>query len=119
MIRDIDMLMSTWRNEVHSYYDNLDRGTLGYIESLDFGIETPDGTLAFPNGRTRQFNDGWRWKWGQEKVKWGLDNGFIELREAPSKECGWSVYYKIYMNVDNEGRKIVRSSPYKNLCRVF
>ncbi|MGB4465767.1 MAG: site-specific DNA-methyltransferase [Eubacteriales bacterium] len=99
------------------YYDNLDRGTLGYIESLDFGIETPDGTLAFPNGRTRQFNDGWRWKWGQEKVKWGLDNGFIELREAPSKECGWSVYYKIYMNVDNEGRKIVRSSPYKNLLQ--
>lgn len=61
------------------YSDNLDRGTLGYIESLDYGVETPDGKLAFPNGRTKQFNDGWRWKWGKEKFDWGLKNGFIEL----------------------------------------
>lgn len=70
------------------YYDNLDRGTLGYHETLDYGIETPDGTLAFPNGRTKQFNDGWRWKWGKEKMAWGIKNGFIELQKAPNKPCG-------------------------------
>ncbi|MCL2052542.1 MAG: site-specific DNA-methyltransferase [Lachnospiraceae bacterium] len=99
------------------YFDNLDRGTLGYIESLDYGVKTPDGTFAFPNGRTKQFNDGWRWKWGKAKLEWGLENGYIELKPSSDKECGWSVYYKIYMNVDNEGKKIVRSSPYKNLIQ--
>ena len=99
------------------YSDNLDRGTLGYIESLDYGVETPDGKLAFPNGRTKQFNDGWRWKWGKEKFDWGLKNGFIELKPSKDKECGWSVYYKIYMNVDNEGEEIIRSSPFKNLIQ--
>jgi adenine-specific DNA-methyltransferase len=105
-------------NERGKYYsDNLDRGTLGYIESLDYGVETPDGKLAFPNGRTKQFNDGWRWKWGREKFEWGLKNGFIELKPSKDKECGWSVYYKIYMNVDNEGEDIIRSSPFKNLIQ--
>jgi adenine-specific DNA-methyltransferase len=99
------------------YYDNLDRGTLGYIESLDYGVETPDGKLAFPNGRTTQLNDGWRWKWGKDKFEWGKKNGFIELKQSKDKECGWSVYYKIYMNVDNEGINITRSSPFKNLIQ--
>lgn len=99
------------------YPDNLDRGTLGYIESLDYGISAPDGTLVFPNGRNSQFNDGWRWKWGKEKVEWGIKNGFIEVQESSSKEIGWAVYYKIYLNVDNEGEIIERSSPYKNLIQ--
>ena len=99
------------------YSDNLDRGTLGYIESLDYGVETPDGKFAFPNGRTKQFNDGWRWKWGKDKFEWGIKNGFIEVKPSKDKECGWSVYYKIYMNVDNEGEDVVRSSPFKNLIQ--
>ena len=45
------------------YYDNLDRGTLRYSESLDYGINTHGGGLAFPNGRKNKFNDGWCWKW--------------------------------------------------------
>ena len=99
------------------YLDNLDRGTLGYIESLDYGVETTDGDFAFPNGRKSQLNDGWRWKWGKEKLNWGLKNGYIELRKSEDKDCGWGVYYKIYLNVDNEGNKITRSSPYKNLIQ--
>lgn len=99
------------------YYDNLDRGTLGYHESLDYGVSTPDGKLAFPNGRNTILNDGWRWKWSKDKLQWGIKNGFIVIQEAPSKPCGWSVYYKIYLNVDNEGNKIVRSSPYKNIIQ--
>jgi adenine-specific DNA-methyltransferase len=99
------------------YYDNLDRGTLGYHKSLDYGIKSSDGTEVFPNGRITQFNDGWRWKWGKEKLEWGIANGFIEVVESSSKDCGYAVYYKIYLNVDNEGLKIKRSSPYKNLIQ--
>lgn len=99
------------------YYDNLDRGTLGYHETLDYPVEAPNGDITFPNGRDKKFNDGWRWKWGNKKLKWGLENGFIEVLESSSKDSGWGVYYKIYLNVDNEGNKITRSSPYKNLIQ--
>ena len=50
-------------------------------------------------------------------MKWGLENGFISVQRAPSKASGWGVYYKIYLNVDNEGNVINRSSPYKNLIQ--
>ncbi len=99
------------------YYDSLDRGTLGYHESLDYAVKAPDGTDIYPNGRTQKLNDGWRWKWGQEKLNWGLENKFIEVRKNTSKSCGWGVYYKIYENVDNDGNYIKRSSPYKNLLQ--
>ncbi|EAJ1689766.1 site-specific DNA-methyltransferase [Campylobacter upsaliensis] len=94
------------------YLDNLDRGTLGYHISLDYPVECPDNTIIYPNGRTQQFDDGWRWKWGKEKFEWGLKNGFIEFRKSKDK---WSVCYKIYMNVDNENKPIIRAAPYKNL----
>lgn len=97
------------------YYDSLDRGTLGYYESLDYKVETPDGNFTYPNGRKVQINDGWRWKWGEEKLRWGIENGFIETRKSKSKKSGWGVYYKIYLNVDNEGKLIKRSSPFKNI----
>lgn len=99
------------------YYDSLDRGTLGYHESLDYSVLAPDGTLVFPNGRSSKKNDGWRWKWGKDKLEWGIKNGFIEVRENSSKDIGWGVYYKIYEKVDNDGKKINRSSPYKNLLQ--
>ena len=97
------------------YYDSLDRGTLGYHESLDYPVAAPDGTAVYPNGRSAMLNDGWRWKWGKEKLSWGVKNGFIEVRENKSKENGWGVYYKIYEKVDNDGNVIKRTSPYKNL----
>lgn len=97
------------------YYDNLDRGTLGYHESLDYAVETPDGGLTYPNGRTEQFNDGWRWKWSKEKLLKGLKEGFIELKKSNDKKSGWGVYYKIYLNVDNDGNRIERAAPHKNL----
>ncbi len=54
------------------------------------------GILAFPNGRTEQFNDGWRWTWGgKEKVEWGgLENGFIVFKKNEDAKCGWRVYRK-------------------------
>ena len=54
------------------YLDTLDRGGLQYSDSMNYGIEAPDGGLIYPNGRSEFVNDGWIWKWGKDKVKWGL-----------------------------------------------
>ena len=97
------------------YPDNLDRGGLRYSDKLNYPITCPDGQKTFPNGRVKFFNDGWTWKWGQEKVKWGIESGYIEFKKAKNKESGWSVYYKNYLYADNQGNLIERSAPKKNL----
>ena len=97
------------------YYDSLDRGSIQYSDGLNYGIEAPDGSLVFPNGRSSFFNDGWTWKWSNEKVKWGIKNKFIDIVPTNKKKNGWAVKYKIYLNVDNEGNRIDKSVPYKNL----
>lgn len=84
------------------YLDTLDRGGLGYVESLDFGIEAPNGKLIFPNNRIDKLNDGWRWKWGKEKVDWGLKNGFFEFVKDSKKNAGYTIKLKTYQFVDNE-----------------
>lgn len=97
------------------YIDNLDRGGLQYSDSLNYGIKCPDGSITFPNGRTEYKNDGWIWKWSEKKVKWGIENDYLEFRQSKSKSSGWSVCYKNYMFVDNENKLIERSAPHKNL----
>ena len=97
------------------YLDNLDRGGLSYSDSLNYGIECPDGTISFPNGRTKYVNDGWIWKWSKQKIEWARENKFIEFRKTDKKESGWSVCYKNYLNVDNENKPIERAAPHKNL----
>ncbi|MFW5891533.1 MAG: site-specific DNA-methyltransferase [bacterium] len=97
------------------YLDTLDRGGLQYSDSLNFGIECPDGTITFPNGRKEYKNDGWIWKWSKEKIKWARKNKFIDFRKSTNKESGWSVVYKNYLLVDNENNKIERAAPHKNL----
>ena len=97
------------------YFDSLDRGSVRYSDSLNYAITAPDGTSIYPNDRTSFVNDGWTWKWSSEKVQWGLQNGFIDIAKNPKKSCGWSVRYKIYLNVDNEGNYIKKNVPYKNL----
>ena len=97
------------------YYDSLDRGSIQYSDGLNYGIEAPDGSMIFPNGRLSFVNDGWTWKWSKEKVEWGIKNKFIEIVSTNKKKNGWAVKYKIYLNVDNEGNAIEKSVPYKNL----
>ncbi|MBI0578603.1 site-specific DNA-methyltransferase [Neobacillus cucumis] len=99
------------------YFDNLDRGGLSYSDSMNFGVEAPDGTLVFPNGRSSFENDGWIWKWGRNKISWGFENGFLEFQKSTNKACGWALKYKNYLNVDNEGNLIDRSAPFKNLIQ--
>lgn len=86
------------------YLDTLDRGGLQYSDSMNFGIEAPDGGLIFPNGRSNFVNDGWIWKWGKSKVKWGLENKFLEfIKSNKSEGSRYTIKYKVYENVDNEG----------------
>ena len=86
------------------YLDTLDRGGLQYSDSMNYGIETPDGGVIFPNGRSKFINDGWIWKWGKDKVKWGLENNFLEfVKSKKSSASKYTIKYKVYENVDNEG----------------
>ncbi len=87
------------------YLDTLDRGGLQYSDSMNYGIEAPDGGVIFPNGRAEYVNDGWIWKWGKEKVKWGLENKFLEfVKSKKSLGSKYTIKYKVYENVDNEGK---------------
>lgn len=97
------------------YFDSLDRGSVRYSDTLNYPIMAPDGTPLYPNDRTSFQNDGWTWKWSKDKVNWGLKSGFISLAKNAKKKCGWSVRYKIYLNVDNEGNPIKKNAPYKNM----
>ncbi len=90
----------------------LDRGSKGYVASLDYGITAPDGSLVFPNGRSEQFNDGWRWMWSKSKVEWGIENGFIVVKKTSNNQ--WAVYSKQYAYVDNENKPLVRTKLYKS-----
>ena len=86
------------------YLDTLDRGGLQYSDSMNFGIEAPDGGLIFPNGRSIFVNDGWIWKWGKDKIKWGIENKFLEFVESDkSNGSKYTIKYKVYQNVDNKG----------------
>lgn len=96
------------------YLDTLDRGGLQYSDSLNFGIEAPDGGVIFPHGRDKYFNDGWIWKWSKSKIEWGIENGFIEFVESKkSKGSKFTIKYKVYELVDNEG------NPKSDIGRAF
>ena len=86
------------------YLDTLDRGGLQYSDSMNFGIKAPDDGIIFPNGRSEFINDGWIWKWSKEKIKWGLENKFLVfVKSDKSKGSKYTIKYKVYQNVDNEG----------------
>ncbi|MGN1201519.1 MAG: site-specific DNA-methyltransferase [Candidatus Caccovivens sp.] len=97
------------------YIDNLDRGGIHYSDSLNYPITCPDGTVTYPNGRKEFTREGWTWTWGKEKLEWGLKNGFIEFRKSTSKDSGWAVCYKNYLNVNNKDELVARSAPHKNM----
>lgn len=99
------------------YYDTLDRGGLQYSDSMNFGILMPDGQLLFPNGRSEFVNDGWIWKWGADKVQWGLKNKFLEIvKSKKNAHTKYTIKYKVYENVDNEGKpRDTKGRAYMNL----
>ena len=97
------------------YIDNLDRGGISYSDALNYPITCPDGNLTYPNGRKEFTREGWTWTWGKEKLKWGIENGFIEFRKSTYKDSGWAVCYKNYLNVNNKDELVQRSAPHKSM----
>jgi adenine-specific DNA-methyltransferase len=87
------------------YLQKLGMGSIQYSNSLDYEIKTPDDCVVTPKDN----NNGKKacWRWSQTKYKWGLENGFIEIKKD-SKNI-WTVYTKQYLNADNEGNIITRT----------
>lgn len=87
------------------YLQKLGMGSIQYSVSLDYPIEVPDGTTVMPadNNNGRQAC----WRWSQIKYKWGVENGFVEIKKD-SKGI-WTVYTKQYLNCDNDGNIIHRT----------
>ena len=93
--------------------NKLDRRMTGthYSEALNYPIEMPDGSMLYPGNSTEK-QEHWNWRWSSTKVKWGIENGFIQIKKSNDS---WSVYFKQYERVDNEDKAIVRTLSYQNL----
>lgn len=93
--------------------NKLDRRMTGshYSEALNYAITMPDGTQIYPGGETFR-QDHWNWRWSQQKVEWGIANDFLLFSKKKDK---WAIYFKQYLNVDNNNKPIERSIPYQNL----
>ena len=87
------------------YLQKLGMGSIQYSKSLDYPIETPDGTFVRPSDN----NNGKKacWRWSKEKFQKNKEQGFVEMKK--DSKGVWTVYTKQYMNCDNEGNYIDRT----------
>ena len=87
------------------YLQKLGMGSIQYSKSLDYPIETPDGTFVRPSDN----NNGKKacWRWSKEKFQKNKEQGFVETKK--DSKGVWTVYTKQYMNCDNEGNYIDRT----------
>lgn len=94
------------------YITQLNKNSLQYSDSMNYPIIDPDGNELWPgNG----FEDKtWIWRWGKEKLKWGLENDFVVFKK-PQKSNKYKVYTKSYEFVDKDGNTITRSNPNTSL----
>jgi adenine-specific DNA-methyltransferase len=92
------------------YVSQLNKNSIRYSDSLNFPIVGPDGVDIYPGGG---FEDKeWCWRWGKEKVKWGLESDYIVFKQQGDK---YKVYAKSYEFRDNNGEPIERTNPYSTL----
>lgn len=79
----------------------LDYSSLGYVNSLDFPIRL-NGETFYPGKVTEKEHlkrkeenpkDGFRWRWGQELVKFGIENDWLVINENTKR-----IYTKTYEN---------------------
>jgi adenine-specific DNA-methyltransferase len=82
---------------------NLDDKSLKYSESLDFEIIAPNGSKISPANC---------WRWGKDKVAWGITNGFLQFVEVGNS---WRVNKKQYQYCDNDGNPLVRAYPLRSI----
>lgn len=94
--------------------DKMDRRRVGghYSEALNFPIQCPDGTMRWPGGGNERSDEGWNYLWSATKVKWGQENDFIVFKNGKD---GWNIYNKRYSRIDNTGKTIDRTTPFRNL----
>ena len=84
-----------------------------YTDSLNYPITLPTGDIIYPGGNNIKSDDGWNWRWSEDKLKWGIKNKFIEIKK--NNKGKWCVYSKQYENVNNKNEPIKRVLPYRNL----
>ncbi len=82
---------------------NLDDKSLKYSASLDFAIQAPDGSQIEPENC---------WRWGKDKVEWGMKNGFLSIIKDKDK---WRVNKKQYQYCDNDGEPLIRAYPLRSI----
>lgn len=83
----------------------LDYDSLQYSEKMDFEVEI-GGIKYYPGGyekflERKKGNFGridWVWRWSEDKVKFGLENGFIEIRNN-------RIYTKTYFKATISNKK--------------
>lgn len=109
--------------------NKLDRGSKKYSKTLDYAITIEEGQLIeiFDRGKFYKIkapvsiellpgggrkDKRWIWTWSQDKVKWGIENGFVVFKEGKK---GWQVYVKEYQFVDKDLKPIQRSVPYQSI----
>ncbi len=93
------------------YVTQLNKNSLQYSDGLNYPIEGPDGVDIWPG---EGFHDKvWVWRWSKQKVQWGIENGYIIFKKAPTGK--YKVYTKSYEFRDKDGNPIDRSNPYSSL----
>lgn len=92
------------------YITQLNKNSLQYSDGLNYPIIGPDGQEIWPGAG---FDDKvWIWRWSKQKVKWGIENGFIVFKKVGEK---YKVYTKSYEFMDKDGNPIDRNNPYSTL----
>lgn len=77
-------------------------------------------TIKLPNGE-EVYSDfgnkrGHEWRWGKEKVKWGIENEFIVFKNVKGV---WKIYIKQYQYVDNNNNLRERTIPFSALVKFL
>lgn len=96
--------------------NKLDRRMTGhhYSDALNYPIKMPDGSYIYA-GSYENKQPNWNWRWSKDKVKWGIDNGFIVMKQGINGQ--WVVYFKQYQYVNNNDEFIERVLSYQNLIK--
>lgn len=105
----------------------LDYDSLQYSKSLDYKIEL-NGEVYYPGGDALLFKEralghhnraDWAWRWSRELFEFGLENGFIEIRNGGVRP---RIYTKTYQNakIIKDGRvyKVVNHDRTKALSTL-
>ena len=88
----------------------LDYNSLWYNPAMDFPIEV-NGETFYPGGSEelhRQRHAGvhkakdWVWRWSMEKFRFGLENGFVVVKDGIGRK---RIYTKTYSNASISGKR--------------